>query len=129
MKKVYRFATKPKFDPKFWEISRSDLDDDEVKVYDSFLPRLNNSRPDELLMLAAYAWSVVEFQKATASGDKDLADHMRRCMIYSRNGLGLWRQEHASYFGLLLDCYLPGHQDWPPVDCCLKREWQYGEDS
>ena len=49
MKKQWIFKAKPPYDPHFWELTRADLDPDELEIYDALLPKLDNSVPEQLL--------------------------------------------------------------------------------
>ena len=117
---------KQKYPDGLWKLNREDLEPAEVAIYDSVLPRLYNQTPERLQMLAAYAYAASELNKKTK--DKNLADHLRRCMLYSRNGLGPWQPVYISYTRLLNDLIGERSQQWPPVMLFFEDTWQFGED-
>jgi hypothetical protein len=127
-KLVYEDGQKHDPDPDGLNLTRDDLEDAEIEIYNAILLRLNNPSPEQLKMLCAYSYAAAELRKVVIDDDKDLATHLRRCMMLGRNGLGPWNPVHISFMELLLDHGLPGHGDWPPVNLFLKREWQFGED-
>ncbi len=106
---------------RIWPLTRNDLDPDEIKIYDKVLPKLTNPSPGQLQMLAAYAYAASEFRKAY--DNKDLANHLHRCMVYARNGLGPWKPIPISCMELLLDC----QKEWPFVFLHLDQTWQVGK--
>jgi hypothetical protein len=102
---------------------RDDLENEELEIYDLMLPKLIDPGPEELRMLACYSFASAELRKA--NGNHILQAWLQRCMVYARNGLGLWKPKIIDYFELLLDQEF----DWPPVLYFLDRGWQYGNES
>jgi hypothetical protein len=105
-------------DPNRYVITRADLEGQECEIYDRLFPELEDPSPDQLRMLATFAYIAVEFKKAAEN--KKLATYLRRCMVYARNRLGLWKPEPVDPMELLLDC----EDDWPGVLLYLDRDWE-----
>ena len=107
-------------------LTRKDLVPSERKIYDKVRPRLEKPTPDQLRMLAAYAYAANEFEKA--GSNKELAEHLQRCMIFARNRLGLWTPEPVSITDLQLEWEglesEDGNADWPPVYFFLSGLWE-----
>ena len=102
-------------------LTRDDLEQAEHVVYDKVLSKLNNPSPDQLRMLSVYSYAATELRKAVEIvKDKGLAAHLRRCLVYARNGLGLWNPMPIDPGELLLDC----KGDWPPVYLYLDPAWE-----
>lgn len=119
MKKVYIFDHQPPYDPHFWDLTRDELEEGELRIYDLTLPKLSNPN---LVMLAAYSYLANLFRQSFEN--KELARHVRRAMIFARNGLGFWKPIPIDYMELLLD----EHPDWPPILSFLDSAWQVGKD-
>ncbi len=102
---------------------RDDLEGEEGEIYDLILPKLTAPGPEQLRMLACYGFASAEFRKA--NGNHALQAWLQRCMVYARNGLGLWKPKIIDYFELLLD----EQNGWPPILCFLDQAWQYGKES
>ncbi len=99
-----------------------DLENEELEIYTLILPKLTDPEPAQLHMLACYSFASAEFRKA--NGNHALQAWLQRCMVYARNGLGLWKPKFIDYFVLLLD----EEQGWPPVLYFLEQDWQYGKE-
>jgi hypothetical protein len=105
-------------------VMRQDLEGEELKIYDRYLAKLDHPSADQLRMLATYAWLAVELTAAAADHKKAL--YIRRCMIYARNGLHLWKPLPISSMALLLD---DGNGfEMTFFSLYLDRAWQVGED-
>lgn len=100
---------------------QDDLENEELEIYDLMLPKLIDPGPEDLRMLACYSFASAEFRKA--NGNKELQAWLHRCLVYARNGLGLWRPRTIDHFELHLD----ERRDWPPVVYFLDPAWQVGE--
>jgi hypothetical protein len=126
MKKKGGFDERPADDilDHYWELTSDDLEDPELAIYNSTLPRLANPSPEQLRMLAAYSWAASELKKAAEGDDQALAIWCRECMIFARNGLGI----AGPRFIDLMELLLRWEEGWPPVDLSLDSAWQLGVD-
>jgi hypothetical protein len=105
-----------------YTITRENLEPEELQIYDRYLGKLDHPSDDHLRMLSTFAWLAVEFKKAAE--DRKLALYIHRCMVYSRNLLGLWKQEPVDRFELGLDCA----REWPAYFLYLDDAWAIGTD-
>ena len=111
-------------DPDRYIVTRDDLEGDEIRVYDHYLAKLDHPSPDQLRMLAVYSWLAVKFKQAAEN--KKLALYIHRCMLYSRNRLGIWKPEPVEEMELLLD---DGRGFERTFYCLyLDQGWHIGED-
>jgi hypothetical protein len=122
MKKPWIFDERPSNESPdhFWVLTRADLEEPELVIYDSTLARLVNPSPEQLRMLAAYAWAASELKKAAESDDQALTLWLRDCMVYARNGLGISPVRFIDGFALLLDW----KETWPAVYLSMSVSWQ-----
>jgi len=120
MKHLWIFKHRPSDGALDWQISRADLEGPELVLYDSTLPRLLNPGPEQLRMLAAYAWAVCELKRAAQGDDQALTLWLRDCMIYARNGLGIADRRVIDFMDLLLRW----QDDWPPVYLSMDSAWE-----
>ncbi len=122
MKKQMRFAKWSDVPPDYNILKREDLEGQELEIYDHLLPKLDHPGPDQLAMLGAYSYAAAEFKKAV--GNKMLQIWLHRCMIFARNGLGLWKPRPVDFLELLLDTGAPDQREWPPAWDFLDPAWQ-----
>lgn len=116
--RFYESSADVPYDPDRYVITRDDLEGDEIGIYDYYLAKLNHPTSTQLRMLATYAYIAIEFKKAAEN--KKLAAYLRRCMVYARNGLQIWKPEPIDPLELLLEC----EQDWPDTFLYLDNAWE-----
>jgi hypothetical protein len=119
---IFESSAEAPDDPCRYIVSRSDLEGEEIRIYDHYLAKLDHPTPVQLRMLAIYAWLAVKFKQA--SEDRKLALYIHRCMVYARNRLSLWKQEPVDRSELLLDCEMT----WPFYFLYLDNAWSIDKD-
>lgn len=128
MKKQLVFDCQPAPDPELWLLSRADLEEAEAKIYDSVYGKLDRPTPEQERMTAVFSYAAREMAKTekelTTEAGKALAQHLRRCMIYARNGLGPWVPREIFYQELLFE-YMRNAANWPPVVLFLDPSWEF----
>jgi len=116
--RFYKSSADVPDDPDRYVITREDLEGEELEIYDRIAPKMDNPTPMQLQMLATYSFLASEFKKVV--DNKKFASYLRRCMVYARNRLGIWKTEPIDHLELLLDC----EQDWPMVFLYLDSAWE-----
>jgi hypothetical protein len=126
--RYYENASQVPEDPDRYVITLADLEGKEVEIYHKVLAKLKDPTSDQLQMVATYAFLKVKMALAVADENKPLALYIRKCMIYARNRLGLWKPIPINAIDLLLDTGAPGEQDWPIYPLYLDPDWKIGQE-
>ena len=122
---IYEYSSDMPDDPNWRVITSDDLEGDEIKVYDHYLVKLDHPSSEQLRMLATYSWLAMKLKAAT--DNRKLAIYIQRCMIYTRNRIGLWKPQPVSPMELLLD---DGYGfDRTYYSLYLDKAWQIGEEN
>jgi hypothetical protein len=122
--RYYKSTDDVPYDTDRYVVTRDDLEGEEIEIYDRILPRLDHPTPDQLQMLAVYSWLAVKLKEAAEN--KKLVLYIRKCMIFARNRLGLWKPEPIYPMELLLE------DGWgfelTFYNLYIDPAWQVGED-